>query len=130
MSALLTNLRTGDLVLTAQALTLTDGPTQFCQRVNSRLRMNLSEWFLDVTDGTDWKGSVLIKNPINAESIIKARIAGTPGYISLTSFSLTINKAGRAATISYRGTCQGGIYQGEAEFTFPSNSTQTFIFQT
>jgi hypothetical protein len=58
-----------------------------------------------------------VKNPTNAEAALKARIRGTPGVLGINSFSLTVDKAARKATVLFNVQSQDGPLPGEVEFS-------------
>ncbi len=115
MSALLVDPITGDLVLTNNTLTLIDGEVQVQQNVAQRLRSQFGEWFLNLQEGIPYFTSVLVKNPVNAEALLKQAIQQTPGMIQLNSFSLTLNNATRVATVIWSGLCTNGPISGQTQ---------------
>ena len=81
---------THDLVVNDYAIFLIGSHESVRQNVKQRLLHFLGEWFLDLSAGTPWIESILIKGArqTQVEAILKARIIGTPGIRSLDSFSL------------------------------------------
>lgn len=79
---------------------LENTPETVAQAVRSRLRLFTGEWGLDLTEGTDWKSSVLGERKLaTADTIIQQRIAGTQGVSSITSYSSTFNGTTRKLSI-------------------------------
>lgn len=69
--------------------TLKDSPAAVAQCVMTKLALWLSEWYLNLADGTDWLGSVIgVGTP--ADLTIQERILQTPGVVEITSYSSTI----------------------------------------
>ena len=92
----------GDLALGLQEFLTGYTAEEVAQNVVTRLKFFLGEWFLDVTDGTDWFGSVLGKGSVLAsrESVIRRRILLTPGCAGMTAFSLTTDITTRQLTVN------------------------------
>lgn len=89
---------TGDAVFnndTPQVTTLLNN--DLLQRLNIRLKTFLGEWFLDITFGMDWYGSVLGKvRSIKAiDAVIQEQIYLEPDVASITSYTSSINAAAR-----------------------------------
>ena len=72
-----------------------DQPEAVAQAVATRLGLYLGEWFLDVTDGTDWRGSVLgAHTETTRDMVLKARILGTLNLSAITAYaSSVVNRA-------------------------------------
>lgn len=69
-----------------------DQPEAVGQAIETRLRLQLGEWFLDQTSGTDWDGKVLGTGTQSTRDVeIRARIAETQGVTQLTAFSTGYN---------------------------------------
>ncbi|WP_029329656.1 hypothetical protein [Komagataeibacter oboediens] len=74
-------------------------PAGVGQLVLTRLKLWLGEWFLDTSDGTPWTTKVLGNRTTSTyDAVIRARILGTPGVSSISSYSSTLNN--RKLTIS------------------------------
>lgn len=66
---------------------LVNSPETVAQAVETRLRLLLDEWYLDVTDGTDYGlGKV---DPVSRDRELRARILETPGVTEIVSFLST-----------------------------------------
>jgi hypothetical protein len=75
------------------------------QAIRTRLLLFYGEWFLNVTDGFPLWQKILGKRPANKsviDSLIQARILGTPNVLILSSFSSTLNSASR----TYQFSCK------------------------
>lgn len=96
---------THDLVVSDYSIFLIDSPESVRQNVKQRLLHFLGEWFLDLSAGTPWLESILIKGARQSqvEAILKARIIGTPGIRSLDYFSLAATGE-RQLSIEFRAT--------------------------
>lgn len=72
------------------------------QLVRCRLHMFLGEWFLDNTIGVDYIGKVFIKSPNLGQiaALLRGAILGTPGVLSLLSYSQSLNTATRKLTVT------------------------------
>lgn len=81
---------THDLVVADYGISLVEGAEFVRQNVKQRLLHFFNEWFLDLEAGTPWIESILIKGARQSqvEAILKARIIGTPGIVSLNRFSM------------------------------------------
>lgn len=96
--------RDNDIFLDANgSLALVEEGAETVQHVRTRLQFFLEEWFLDLTAGTPWFQTILVK-PINlgtVESIIKARILETPGVEELTAFSMAFDSDTRFLDVEF-----------------------------
>lgn len=78
-----------------------DVPDAPAQAVKTRLLLYLGEFFLDVTDGTDWRGQALgPRTTSTRDAVLRERILGTPGVLSIDSYSSNLNRTTRAFTVS------------------------------
>jgi hypothetical protein len=94
----------GDLDVTNGVLSLTNdanGETT-AQRVRTRLRLFKGEWFLDNTQGIDYFGQALVKNPDLAavQSLIKNAILTTPGVLSIIAYTQALDPKTRVLAVS------------------------------
>ena len=67
------------------------------QHARQRLMTHAGEWFLNKDVGVPWVRDILGRgyDPVLAEAIIKAEIAGTDGVTEITSFSPRFDPATR-----------------------------------
>lgn len=80
---------------------LKDTPDTVAQAVLTRLRLWLGEWFLDTSEGTAYQEGVLGKNDeATANAVMRERILGTQGVLSITAFSSSLNRDLRTYAVS------------------------------
>lgn len=100
----------GDLVITPTTLDAIQ------QHILQRLRMYLGEWFLDNTIGLPFYQQILVKNPNqgNIDALFRNQILGTPGVISLNSYSFEPDFVTRVLRLTFSAqTTSGPVnYQG------------------
>jgi hypothetical protein len=73
------------------------------QRVETRLRTFLGEWFLDTGAGVPWLQGIEGGKPVDlpfSEAQIKAAIIETDGVLELSSFSLAFDPASRRLSVA------------------------------
>jgi hypothetical protein len=106
----------GDLLWVDGGLVLTSdsdarGTNVVLQRVHTRLRLFLGEFFMDTSAGVPWLQHYLLKNPDASliDAGIQDTILGTPGIAVLTAYSASANYAKRAYTVRFAATTQSGI---------------------
>lgn len=91
----------GDYVIGTGADFLIDQPEAPAQAVLTRLSLWTGDWFLDLTEGTPYRGDVLGKyNQINHDAAIKQRILQTPGVNSILTYSSTYDGNTRLLSVS------------------------------
>ena len=94
----------GDLVVTQGKTALVDSTTQ---RVATRLRMLLGEWFLDTSDGTPYLQDILVKGARLdlVRAAFDARVRGTEGVLDVVTVILSPDRVNRkiGATITAVG---------------------------
>ncbi|WP_033576168.1 hypothetical protein [Dickeya chrysanthemi] len=92
------NLAGGDIVTHGDQFVT--GKEETRQAILCRLRLFLGEYFLNVTEGTDWFGSVLGKTTDDIAAIeIQRRILSTPGVVGITKFELVRDARERQITV-------------------------------
>jgi len=77
-----------------------DSPEGVAQAVLTRIQLYTGDWFLDTSEGLDWRGKVLgtgTKNLYNLE--IRARILGTTGVTGLDAYASERNGETRALSV-------------------------------
>ncbi|MDE2403041.1 MAG: hypothetical protein KGL90_15400 [Burkholderiales bacterium] len=78
-----------------------DTPQAVAQAVQTRLNLALGEWFIDTTDGMPWSTEVLGKYTANTrDSVIKDRILGTPGVVSIDDYSSQFDGSKRRLSVA------------------------------
>lgn len=96
---------------------------EIAQTCVTRLKLFLGEYFRDITDGTPWFQQILGKfeSLNNVESILRNRIARTPGVVRLLSFNLDYDLQSRSIRISSYVLTQFGetevLYNGAVDPT-------------
>ena len=72
------------------------------QIIETRLRLFLGEYFLDVSDGTDWFAKVLNKQGSlsQTDALVQQRIVRTDKVVGLTRFESSSDIAARSYTLS------------------------------
>lgn len=77
-----------------------DSPEAVGQAVQTRLQLQEGDWFLDTSDGTPWSTKILGRYTRNTyESVLRARILGTPGVTQITEFYAAYQGATRIASV-------------------------------
>lgn len=97
------------------ALAAVEDGAEVVQHVRTRLQFFLDEWFLDLTAGTPWFQTILVK-PVNlgtVESIIKARILETPGVDKLLTFTMDFDSVTRFLQIQFSAETTHGFINKE-----------------
>jgi len=80
-----------------------DSPEAVGQAVETRLKLWIGEWFIDITEGTEYQTNVLgTGKSESAGPVIRQRILETDGVVEILSFDLTINADTRALKITSR----------------------------
>lgn len=100
---------TGDLDITTGALLLVEDDAEgIAQRLQTRLRLYLGEWALDVTQGVPWRESVMVRgqDTAPARAVLTAQILGTPGVIALDALDIAIDGTTRVLTFSFRALAE------------------------
>lgn len=88
-------------------VTKNEAVTQFLRQ---RLKFFETEWFLDETKGIPYFDQILIKGPRASviDAIFKREILETNGVVELKSFSLDLDPAARALTLSFKARSTDG----------------------
>jgi hypothetical protein len=98
----------GDLALTPDEtqLQIIEGVAAVRQKLASRFRMFLGEWFLDQRQGVPYYRDILIKNPNLGviRSVFRKVILTTPGVLGITAFTLALDRLNRI--LSFDFICQ------------------------
>jgi len=107
----------GDLVLTSP------GVETVGQRVLLRLALYLGEWFLNQSEGTPWRESILVR-PVDLESvrsILATRIATCPGIDSVAELNLTLERATRRLSFDFTALITQGAPGFEDQSTISAS---------
>ncbi|WP_083860723.1 hypothetical protein [Chromobacterium haemolyticum] len=109
----------GDMVFgLGQASFYKDQPEAVGQAIWTRLQLPLGDFFVDTSDGTAWRASVLGNNTQYVrDAVIKQRILGTPGVNQILEYISSVDPNTRAFTVSatvetiYGSTTISGVIQ-------------------
>lgn len=87
----------GDLAIIGFDLALVEGRDQVAQRLKTRLKTFLGEWFLDVTRGVPYFEDILVKAPdmTRVNAIITQQILLDPEITSVISFASSFDPSTR-----------------------------------
>jgi hypothetical protein len=87
----------GDLDLSAGDLVWLTGAPAVRQKVASRFKFFLGEWFLDQRQGVPYYRHIFVKNPVLAviRLVFRRVLLRTPGIISVPTFDLEFDRATR-----------------------------------
>lgn len=102
---------TNRFTLTATGdLAFVGGAESIAQAHRQKLRAFLGEYFLDETQGIDWFGEVLVKNPNlpAVRTLIRSQIEEVPGTRSVDTFNVEFSKGSRSLSINYTATSDTG----------------------
>lgn len=78
-----------------------DSPEAVAQSVQTRLKLWLGEWFLDIEDGTPWIQGVLGKQQASTyDALLRARILETEGVTEIVTYTSTLNTETRKLNVS------------------------------
>jgi len=101
MSGLAIDSVTKDLKVTNNKLTFTSGAEANAQRISSKLRLFLGEWFLARDKGVPWIQQILVKkpNPTVVDSVLKREIILDPSTRELRKFDTDIDSVTRKFTL-------------------------------
>ncbi|MFY3138953.1 hypothetical protein ACOTFF_17445 [Achromobacter xylosoxidans] len=78
-----------------------DTAATVAQAVKTRLMLARGEWFLDVTEGTPWRGEVLGKQTrASYDWAIRQRILGTAGVTGLAGYSSRLDPQTRGLSVT------------------------------
>ena len=94
----------GDIAVTTFDLSLTGSADQVAQRLRTRLRLFLGEWFLDLDAGVPWFDEILGKHLDlrRTEAILRHEILSTPEVLDIIDFSVEYDPKARALTVSFK----------------------------
>ena len=91
---------TGDYTWGTGVPPLADTPECVAQAIMTRLRLRTGEWFMDLSDGTPYDGSILGHNTgATRDLAIQARILDTPGVTSIDQYTSYV-RTDRSMTVA------------------------------
>jgi len=99
----------GDIFARNYGLARLSGNEQIAQRISTRLKLLLGEWFLDTGQGVPWFERILVKSPNRAivQGVLKRTIIQTPGVQELTSFGI-VEQDDRKIMVQFTVTTSNG----------------------
>ena len=100
----------GDLAFENGDLVLVTGVDAIAQLVGQRLKFFQGEWFLDTLKGIPFFDDIFVKtpNPTLVDAIFKKVILDTPGMLRLDQFALTLDRARRTLSLTFKGISTSG----------------------
>lgn len=79
---------------------LVDSAVCVAQAVMTRLRLATGEWFLDLTEGTDYDGQILGHNTGSTRDLaVRVRILETPGVLQIGEYLSFVDPDTRNFTV-------------------------------
>lgn len=86
------------------------GADAVMQILETRIRFNLGEWFLDLREGVPYVRDILKANPdrVLIQGIFRKVIEDSPGIAQCLSIEVTIDKPNRRADINFSAQLQSG----------------------
>ena len=102
-------------------------PEGVAQAVKTRLQLQLGDWFLDTSDGTDWKTKVLgNRTALTRDGEVRTRAQLTSGVNSVNDYSSSFNPSTRAWSASFTvDTIYGPFRKITASYVVPSSAPRT-----
>jgi hypothetical protein len=99
-----------------------DQPEAVAQIVKTRLSLWLGDWFLDVTDGMDWQGSVLgNRTRTTRDPTLRRRVLESPSVTQINDYSSGFDGDTRAFRASFGLDTEFGVYgQFAYQYVTPS----------
>lgn len=90
---------TGDLAIPVRLLR---GADALAQRLRSRYKFFLGEWFLDTRQGIPYFRDILVKNPDPSliQSIFRKATLTTPGVLAIRRFGTALEEQGRVRRLN------------------------------
>lgn len=115
----------GDIYLVNGDLATVSGAAAILQNILQTLGVFAGEWFLNVNQGVDYLGKILIKNPNQRiiDAILISQILSVPGVTALTSYSFKADFVTRTLSVRFSAQTTQGIvdYSG----TLPTGTAAT-----
>ena len=100
----------GDIFTRNYGLARISGNDQIAQRISTRLKLLLGEWFLDTGAGVPWFDQILIKNANRAivQGVLKRAILQTPKVNELIRFDISEDSVNRKIVVNFAVTVNDG----------------------
>jgi hypothetical protein len=108
-----------DLHLTDGQITLSpDQVTGIVQHIRQRLEFFRGEWFLDLREGLPYYQEILVKNPAmpRVRALFRATILETPGVVQVDRLDLSLERATRLLTVTWRASLVDGTVIDAAQY--------------
>ncbi len=104
----------GDLAVVDFDLALVEGAAQVGQRLKTRLKSFLGEWFLDTDFGVPYFQEILKKGPdLNRViAVIQEQILADAEVLEITDFQTTYDNGARAFSYRFRVNTVFGVVEG------------------
>ncbi len=101
---------TGDLRVVGGRLVVLSGEEAVAQRIAVRLRTFEGEWIFDTSLGTPYFQNILgtRRREKLIQSILRKRVADTPGVLRVIELSVTIDGSTRVAAVTGKVQVEGG----------------------
>lgn len=102
---------TGDLFVENNKLVLTTGRDAIRQHIQTSLRLFLTEWFLDQTQGVPYYEEIFVKSQtqVIVASIIKTKVSQVPGFVAFLTFNFDYDEFTRLFNVTFRLNTLEGI---------------------
>lgn len=89
---------------------LVNAPEGVAQAIKTRLRLEVGEWFLDLSSGTPYDTQVLGYGTADSRDIaIRDRILGTEGVLEIVEYSSSLNSGRRLSVAALVNTLYGRL---------------------
>lgn len=101
----------GDMHLTAGDSTTVEGDVATEQEIRSRLLLFRGSYFLDLREGVPWYQEILRKGyaPARVRELLRQTIATHPAVIDVPSVVLSVDRATRAASVTFEARTIEGV---------------------
>ena len=106
---------TGDYVFGQQQSNFwVNVPDGVAQAVSTRLRLWKGDWFLDTTEGTDWKGKILgNRTALTRDAELQQRALNTVGVTQINGYGSSLDANTRGFRASFQLDTLYGAYAGQ-----------------
>lgn len=116
----------GDLALRNHSPYYIDGPDYTRQKLAARYKFFKGEWFMNRLEGLPYYEQVFVHSPdLDVIASLFKRVAlGCPGIVSLSKYSMTLDRATRRGLFAFKAKCADGEFEvrpGDADFVLDLN---------
>lgn len=100
----------GDIQIVNGKTIAISGAPAIRQKISTRFRFFLGEWFLDTRQGVPYYRDVFLKDPSLdvIRSTFRKLVLGTPGVLSLASFAINYDQSARTLSFAFQAKVNGG----------------------